>query len=82
MNVTSIFNIELGINVAELQICYFIKKRFDVPITMTNIQELLLIGLVDGDPLDDLLNQMNAEFLPKLLGEKNWPEGVKKEFVA
>lgn len=49
---------------------------------MANIQEVLLIGLVDGDPLDDLLNQMNSEFLPKLLGEKNWPEGVKKEFVA
>jgi len=32
--------------------------------------------------LDDLLNQMNAEYLPKLLAEKNWPEGVKKEFVA
>jgi len=41
-----------------------------------------LVGLVDGDPLDDLLNQMNADFLPKLLGEKNWPEGVKKDFVA
>jgi hypothetical protein len=25
---------------------------------------------------------MNAEYLPKLLAEKNWPEGVKKEFVA
>ena len=41
-----------------------------------------MVGLVDGDPLDDLLNQMNADFLPKLLGEKNWPEGVKKDFVA
>jgi len=49
---------------------------------MANIQEVLLIGLVDGDPLDDLLNQMNAEYLPKLLSEKNWPESVKKEFVA
>jgi dynein heavy chain len=25
---------------------------------------------------------MTAEYLPKLLGEKSWPEGVKKEFVA
>jgi len=25
---------------------------------------------------------MNGDYLPKLLGEKNWPEGVKKEFVA
>lgn len=66
----------------DLQICYFIKKRFDLPFTTANIQELLLIGLVDGEPLDDILNQMTAEYLPKLLGEKNWPEGVKKEFVA
>ena len=42
----------------------------------------MIVGVVEGDPLDDLLNNMNAEFLPKLLGEKNWPEGVKKEFVA
>ena len=67
---------------SEIQVCYFIKKRFDVALTIQNIQEILLIGMVDGDPLDDLLSQMNAEFLPKLLGEKNWPEGVKKEFVA
>ena len=25
--------IELGINLAELQICYFLKKRYDIPIT-------------------------------------------------
>jgi len=28
---------EMGINIAELQICYFLKKRFDVPITAANI---------------------------------------------
>jgi dynein heavy chain len=27
----------MGINIAELQICYFLKKRFDVPITAANI---------------------------------------------
>jgi hypothetical protein len=67
---------------AELQICYFLKKRYDIPIVPQNLSEILMVGLVDGDPLDDLLNQMNAEYLPKLLAEKNWPEGVKKEFVA
>lgn len=41
-----------------------------------------MVGVVDGDPLDDILNKMNAEYLPKLLAEKGWPEGVKKEFVA
>ena len=67
---------------AKFEISYFLKKRFDVPITTANIHEILMVGRVDGDPLDDLLNQMNADYLPKLLGEKNWPEGVKKEFVA
>ena len=67
---------------ADFQICYFLKRKWDVPITFANIQECLMVGQVDGDPLDDLLNQMNADYLPKLLGEKNWPEGVKKEFVA
>ena len=43
-------------NIAELQICYFLKKRFDLQITATNIQDILMVGLVDGDPLDDLLN--------------------------
>ena len=25
---------------------------------------------------------MNNDYAPKLLGENDWPEGVKKEFVA
>ena len=25
---------------------------------------------------------MNAEYVPKLLGENDWPDGVKKEFQA
>ena len=42
----------------------------------------MISGLLDGDPLDDLLKIMNEEYAPKLLGENDWPEGVKKEFVA
>jgi len=62
--------------------CYFLKKTQDQQISFPNIQDQLVVGLCDGDPLDDLLNKMNADYLPKLLGEKHWPEGVKKEFVA
>ena len=40
-----------------------------------------MVGVVEGDPLDELLNNMNGEFLPKLLLEKNLPEAVKKESV-
>ena len=69
-------------NAAEFQACYFLKTKMNTPITFANIQQCLMVGQVDGDPLDDILNKMNAEFLPKLLGEKNWPESVKKEFVA
>lgn len=37
--------------------------------------------MCDGDPLDQLLSMMN-EACPKLLGENEWPENVKKEFVS
>ena len=49
---------------------------------METIGTQLIAGLADGDPLDDLLNIMNNDYAPKLLGENDWPDGVKKEFVA
>lgn len=72
----------MGIKPEDYQVCYFLKRKYDVPITFANIHECIQVGLIEGDPLDDLLNKMNGDFLPKLLAEKNWPEGVKKEFVA
>jgi len=41
-----------------------------------------MVQVVEGDPLDDLLNKMNGGYLPKLLQENTWPDSVKKEFVA
>ena len=37
---------------------------------------------METDPLDDLLGRMNNEYLTKFLGENDWPDGVKKDFVA
>ena len=48
---------------------------------MANINEAIIAGVCDGDPLDQLLLMMN-EACPKLLGENEWPDNVKKEFVS
>jgi dynein heavy chain len=50
-------------------------------ITMDNIETCIMQGMIDRDPLNNLLQKMNTEYCPKLLGEGSWPEGVKKEFA-
>jgi dynein heavy chain len=35
-----------------------------------------------NDPLEDLLEKMNNEYMKKLLQDNDWPDGVKKEFIA
>lgn len=47
----------------------------------TNLDRILIAGMVDGDPLDDLLSRMNSKYLNTFLTENSWPDGVKKEFV-
>lgn len=59
---------------------YFIKRKLNEKITMANIEDLVITGTCDGDPLDQLLAMMN-DACPNLLGETDWPENVKKEFV-
>jgi dynein heavy chain len=51
-------------------------------IDMGNIAQCIMPGMIDRDPLNDLLGKMNLEYCPKLLGESSWPEGVKKEFAT
>jgi len=41
-----------------------------------------MASAMDRDPLDDLLNKMNMDYVGKLLGENAWPDGVRKEFIA
>lgn len=37
---------------------------------------------IQSDPLEDLLEKMNTDYVKQLLQENDWPEGVKKEFIA
>ena len=62
--------------------CFFLKAFGKEPITAQNIESQLVCDFVETDPLDDLLNRMNNEYVNKFLGENDWPEGVKKDFVA
>jgi len=57
------------------------KKQGDI-ITIDNLQECILFKSIGMDPLEDLLEKMNTEYAKKLLQENEWPDGVKKEFVA
>jgi dynein heavy chain len=62
--------------------CYFLKAEGKAPIIRERIEEQLVCDLVVTDPLDDLLNKMQSDYVNKFLGENDWPEGVKKDFVA
>ena len=48
---------------------------------MDNVKSHIVTGMIDRDPMTDLLTKMNNEFCPKLLGESDWPDGVKKDFA-
>jgi len=73
---------DTGIKAEEYQVCFYLKRSGNDPIVPALIESQLLVGQIDGNPLDDLLNKMNAEYVPKLLGENDWPDGVRKEFQA
>lgn len=49
---------------------------------MQQIEEQIITGKINNNPLDDLLVKMTHEFVPKLHAEQEWPDGVKKEFQA
>lgn len=58
------------------------KKGYNKNITEENFTQSVFLKNIYTDPLDDLLDKMNQEYVKKLLSENDWPEGVKKEFVA
>jgi dynein heavy chain len=66
----------------QFQMVYFIKMKYDVPITIHNISEVVHIDALYSDPLDDLLSKMSSEYLNKFLQDKSWPDGVRKDFTA
>lgn len=47
----------------DFQIVYFIKSNVVSEIVDDNINDSIFVGSVDGDPLDDILNKMNQNFL-------------------
>jgi len=51
-------------------------------ITLENLQEVVLFKVIGNDPLQDLLERMNSEYVKSLLQDNDWPEGVKKDFIS
>jgi len=49
------------------------KKGHPKAITEQNIHECVFFKNIYTDPLDDLLDKMNQEYVKKLLGENDWP---------
>ena len=68
--------------VEQYQVCYFIKRAGKEVITLQRIDQQIITGQINDNPLDDLLTKMTNEYVPKLHGEQEWPDGVKKEFYA
>ena len=66
----------------QYQVSYFVKRSGKEPVVVSKINQQVMTGQINGNPLDDLLNKMNTEYVPKLHGENEWPDGVKKEFQA
>jgi len=70
------------IKAVDYQVAYFIKTVFDVQITEANLKDSVDMKYIQSDPLEDLLEKMNTDYVKQLLQENDWPEGVKKEFIA
>ena len=67
----------------DYQVAYFMKKTNDEgAVTIGNLEERILFGQIATDPLEDLRDKMEGEHMKKLLQENDWPDGVKKEFIA
>jgi dynein heavy chain len=60
----------------------FFLKSSQEPITIDNINNVLFYKKVQSNHLKSLLSVMNIHFIPKLVKDGNWPDNVKKEFLA
>lgn len=72
----------MNIPAEQYQVAFFIKNCGKEPVDRYKIDSQIVSGLINNNPLDDLLTKMTNEFVPKLHGEQSWPDGVKKEFQA
>jgi len=70
------------IKVEDYQVIFYLKMSGKEEIFMDNIDMCIMPGMIDRDPLNNLLEKMNMEYCPKLLGENKWPDSVKKEFAT
>jgi dynein heavy chain len=60
----------------------FIKRDDTENITVDALQEHIAFLTINKEPLDDLLEKMETSYIKTLLAENDWPDTVKKEFVA
>jgi hypothetical protein len=71
---------ETNISAEQYQVAFFIKGCGKEPIHIATIEEQIVIGKINDNPLDDLLTKMTNDYVPQVQQEGNWPEGVKKTF--
>jgi len=66
----------------EFNLCFFIKKDTSMSINIFNIEILLVFDYIDGNVNKYLLDQMNEKYVPYILYQLKWPEGIKKELIT
>jgi dynein heavy chain len=60
----------------------FIKKNDVDQISLDGLRDSIQFLTINKEPLDDLLEKMQTNYIKTLLAENEWPDTVKKEFVA
>lgn len=65
------------------RIHYFLKISPKVELTPKNISSNMLHGTISGEEtMDSLVRLMHGLYVPTFLGNKSWPESVRKEFAG
>lgn len=64
------------------EMIYVLKVNEGQKITAENFKDLLFVKEFQFNYLKTVLNLMNSSFIPVFSKEGNWPESVKKEFMA
>ena len=64
------------------EMAYFIKDitDYDEPLTETNFETKVQFGKLTKNTMESLLNVMSNVYVPVFLGNKKWPDSVRKEF--
>ena len=67
--------------IEQFQMLFFVKVNPHEAITISNISKVIYVDTCDRDPLDDLLNKMNSNYLNIFLQDKSWSDGMRKDFI-